>query len=376
MRHGTTVDSVHLAGARGPWVSSTSTGSSSICRTWSGTPSWRASQPEPSGAVSTTSAASYFLGVASYLRNDIEAAAGHFSDALDMGYRIRADFLVHAAVGLAFCSLRSGRRDDAQRFADLATAYASEFDIGDLVAVADSLHAEIALHSEETGRALRWAERFESGPPVRRLLYAAPMIALVKILVAEGSTAGLARADAVVTTWIEFAESTHWRPLLVQLLGLRAVRAAMSGDDNAVHKDMGRAVSLSQPGGAVRLLADLGPDVADILNQLDVHGEELAHVAAILAAIDPVGNDPADPLSSAAEDSALDLRTGLGLTQRESEILRLLGERYSNKEIASELLIAPATVKKHTITIYEKLHVSGRREAAEKATALGYLKPR
>jgi ATP/maltotriose-dependent transcriptional regulator MalT len=32
-------------------------------------------------------------------------------------------------------------------------------------------------------------------------------------------------------------------------------------------------------------------------------------------------------------------------------------------------------VKKHTIHLYEKLHVSGRREAVEKATALGYLEP-
>ena len=55
------------------------------------------------------------------------------------------------------------------------------------------------------------------------------------------------------------------------------------------------------------------------------------------------------------------------------EYLRLLALRYPNKEIARELLVSAATVKKHTVSLYQKLHVSSRREAVEKATALGYL---
>ncbi len=54
-------------------------------------------------------------------------------------------------------------------------------------------------------------------------------------------------------------------------------------------------------------------------------------------------------------------------------MLALLEKRFSNKEIAAELLIAPETVKKHSISIYRKLNVAGRREAVEKARALGYL---
>ena len=332
-------------------------------------------EPDPGGALSTKSGASYYSGVARYLRNDIEAAAGHFTEVLDTGYRTRADLLVHAAVGSALCALRTGQRDEARRIADRAATYANEFEIADLIAACDALHTEIALDRGEIGRALRWAERFDSGPPIRRLLYFSPTTTLVKVLLADGSPASLERADKVMTTWIVFAEATHWGPLLVQLLGLRAMRAATCGDDATAREDMARAVSLSQPGEGVRLLADLGPRVAGILNQLDVHGEELAHVAAILAAIDPARCDAADPLPAVEEDSALDRLTGLGLTHRESEILRLLAERYSNKEIARALLIAPSTVKKHTIHLYEKLHVSGRREAVEKATALGYLEP-
>lgn len=62
--------------------------------------------------------------------------------------------------------------------------------------------------------------------------------------------------------------------------------------------------------------------------------------------------------------------TGDGLTQRESEILALLSEGLSNKEIADRVKISYDTVRAHLRHIYEKLHVRGRTEAVRK-----YLKP-
>ena len=61
------------------------------------------------------------------------------------------------------------------------------------------------------------------------------------------------------------------------------------------------------------------------------------------------------------------------LTPREFDVLRLLAAHKSNKEIARELFIAPGTVKKNTVRLYDKLNVHGRREAVAKARTLGYL---
>jgi DNA-binding CsgD family transcriptional regulator len=52
------------------------------------------------------------------------------------------------------------------------------------------------------------------------------------------------------------------------------------------------------------------------------------------------------------------------LTAREREILRLVGEGRTNPQIAAELWITPATVKKHLEHSYEKLGVAGRAAAA------------
>jgi DNA-binding NarL/FixJ family response regulator len=52
------------------------------------------------------------------------------------------------------------------------------------------------------------------------------------------------------------------------------------------------------------------------------------------------------------------------LTGRELEIIELVDQGHSNKEIARRLRIGPATVKNHVHNILEKLHVRRRAEAA------------
>jgi DNA-binding NarL/FixJ family response regulator len=65
------------------------------------------------------------------------------------------------------------------------------------------------------------------------------------------------------------------------------------------------------------------------------------------------------------EESAEEDKTGQ-LSGRESEILALVAEGLSNKEIGSKLNISFTTVRTHLMHIYEKLHVRCRTEAAAK----------
>ncbi|AVP66391.1 helix-turn-helix transcriptional regulator [Clostridium botulinum] len=54
------------------------------------------------------------------------------------------------------------------------------------------------------------------------------------------------------------------------------------------------------------------------------------------------------------------------LTEREKEVLEILREGASNKQIGERLNISLATVKTHMINIYSKLQVSNRVQAVEK----------
>ena len=60
-----------------------------------------------------------------------------------------------------------------------------------------------------------------------------------------------------------------------------------------------------------------------------------------------------------------------GLTTRQAEVLRLLAGGMSNKQIAAELQLSPATVERHLATVYHKLGLAGRVEAARYALAHG-----
>jgi DNA-binding NarL/FixJ family response regulator len=62
------------------------------------------------------------------------------------------------------------------------------------------------------------------------------------------------------------------------------------------------------------------------------------------------------------------------LTTRELEVLELVANRLSNKEIAARLVISEHTVKNHLKNILGKLHLRSRREAADYGLAHGWLR--
>ena len=59
------------------------------------------------------------------------------------------------------------------------------------------------------------------------------------------------------------------------------------------------------------------------------------------------------------------------LTAREREVLALIGEGATNREIAGRLFLSPHTVKDYTSSLYRKLEVRNRSEAARRAEQLG-----
>jgi DNA-binding NarL/FixJ family response regulator len=61
------------------------------------------------------------------------------------------------------------------------------------------------------------------------------------------------------------------------------------------------------------------------------------------------------------------------LSERERDVLRLLAEGHSNKEIAARLVLAEGTIKNHVSTILEKLHAANRTQAARVAREQGLI---
>ena len=63
----------------------------------------------------------------------------------------------------------------------------------------------------------------------------------------------------------------------------------------------------------------------------------------------------------------------LGITPRELEVLQLIAEGLSNKEMAERLFVSENTVKTHTSRVFDKLGASRRTQAVQFAKSQGLI---
>ncbi len=63
----------------------------------------------------------------------------------------------------------------------------------------------------------------------------------------------------------------------------------------------------------------------------------------------------------------------LGITPREHEVLRLIADGLSNREIGEKVFISENTVKTHSSRLFDKLGVSRRVQAVQRARELGLV---
>jgi DNA-binding NarL/FixJ family response regulator len=81
----------------------------------------------------------------------------------------------------------------------------------------------------------------------------------------------------------------------------------------------------------------------------------------------PMSSNIARKVVQSFQNKGLSFEDQANLTRREEEILGGVVRGLANKEIADELTISVETVRVHLKSIYEKLHVRSRTEAALKA---------
>ena len=84
---------------------------------------------------------------------------------------------------------------------------------------------------------------------------------------------------------------------------------------------------------------------------------------------------PAPPAATGAETAAAapGSRDSLGITARELEVLALIAEGLSNREIAERLFVSENTVKTHSSRLFEKLGAKRRTQAVQLAKSLGLI---
>lgn len=127
-----------------------------------------------------------------------------------------------------------------------------------------------------------------------------------------------------------------------------------------------RSLLNAQSGGMVRVFADDPWHLHDLLETLVARKTPIS--PAYLQTILKAGVKTA-PVPTKQTSTEGDLR----LSQREAQILRLLAEGHSNKELSRKLFVTENTVETHLRRIYNKLGIRSRTQAVARAMEVGLL---
>jgi len=207
-------------------------------------------------------------------------------------------------------------------------------------------------------------------------------ISEARVLVAQNQPE---RAQEILSALLQPAERNAHNRHLVEILLVYGEALALQNRMDEARQMLTRAITRAAESGFMRLLAEESPYLRSLLLSLPAlntpgtwnsrvramllkHGEatgngeatEAAEAMASARAAPERAAKPAEPLPEP-------------LSQRELEVLALIHQGHANKEIASRMQVAPATVKAHIRNLYGKLGVGRRTEALARARELGLL---
>jgi LuxR family maltose regulon positive regulatory protein len=334
---------------------------------------------EPGGGQQPFTATAHALLAEIYLEwNDLPAAAVYLEKGIELAERGGiAHGLIHTYCAQARLRQALGDRDGARRALRSAGRALDANPMRHFLVHHLACRVQLALWLGEREKALQWAQ---GDPTIHRhpipeklptYLREVQAIALARVRLARGETD---QVLAIAERWRPAARTTGRRVQLLELELLEALALEARGETTAALESFRRCLSLGEPEGFIRSFIESGESVKGLLRRAASRGVYPAYAGQLLGAYDaPRGEaeltppEQLSPSPSSAESPAL----VEPLTPRESEVLALICQGLTNRQIAERLVVTLSTVKKHTGNIYGKLQVRGRTQAIVRAQELG-----
>jgi len=156
---------------------------------------------------------------------------------------------------------------------------------------------------------------------------------------------------------------------MIEILMLQALSYQKQGKTDQAMFALERSLTLAEPEGFIRTFVDEGPPMARLLYEALSHEIEPDYVQRLLRAF-PVEETEK---TNASQPHGPDSELIEPLSEREIEVLQLIAQGLSNREVGDRLYLTLNTVKSHSRTIYSKLGVNNRTQAVAKARTLGII---
>jgi LuxR family transcriptional regulator, maltose regulon positive regulatory protein len=305
----------------------------------------------------------YFLACVYYHQNDLANAMVHAQKAHEERHENFGLFNTHSQLIMARIYQAMGHQVGVREVMKVAHTYAMESRSEPLVFLVDAFQIELDVLQGKLANVDQWALRtIQFLPPAPLPMVYQPHLTVPKALLAVNDPANAEQLSTYLLNLHEYVAASHNIHYLIEVLALEAMAHDRRGDEEAAFEVLEQSLSLANPSGFIRLFVDLGPQMKELLDRLSRKKiSAFEHYISQILGTFPLTNS--NPVEEMIEP----------LTDRENQILVLLSERYSNKEIAQRLFISPGTVKRHTLNIYQKFGVQSRRQAVEAAQGLGIV---
>ncbi len=331
----------------------------------------------------------FFLGVSDLYRGlsevlceqgQLEAAAQYLQTAQQLGERGALTGWPHR-LGVAQARMKEVQGDlvNALALLDEAERQYVRNPLPDRPIAA--LKARLWIRQGQLPEALSWV-REQNLSPDDDLSYLREFdhLTLARVLIAEYKTDRvddtLRAALKLLQRLLQADEAGGRNGSVIEILMLQALAHHAQDNTSTAIATLERALSLAEPEGYVRLFLDEGEPMRLLIldfglwieKQRQREGQRLVgYVQKLLAAFTQPMKRPQSAVNN--QQSAM-LEP---LSERELEVLKLLGTELSGPEIARKLSVSLNTLRTHTKNIYSKLGANNRRAAIRRAEELGLL---
>ena len=300
-------------------------------------------------------------------------AEQHVRQGLELGRQAdNAPAMLSGYFTLAHVQVALGQLGEAGSTLREARALAGRLDFPRLIERVNAHQAWLDLKTGRLAAAAAWAADYAAnrvlpdGPAEVAMDFQDLLLARIWLAEAKAGQALRAARDARET-----AQRAGRGWTVVQGLALEALAQQAGGQLAEAKTTLAGALDLGAGGGYLRLFLDEGEPMRVLLAGLvEPPGERVgpaAFAAHLLEAFAGRATSETAPKRRAASAGPALVEP---LTARETEVLRLLVEGDSNREIAEALVISVGTVKSHINRILGKLAVRSRTQAIARAHAL------
>jgi LuxR family maltose regulon positive regulatory protein len=342
-----------------------------------------AGQATPAGVVQVlTAKASYCFGLGDLLRewNRLEEAERLLAQGVEQVREAWSSFADEVLAGhVALVRLLQARGRHEQAVATLEAferlAEGRRF-VPQMRAALAAARAHLELMQGHIEAATRWADACGLSASDTELSYpreqAYLVLARVRITQAreqreQAAISSLQDVLSLLDRLLADAEANARGGSVLEILIVQALALQALYDRTRSLSTLERALTLAASEGYIRLFVDEGAPMRELLRQAGARGITPTYVATLLSAFGAPGAE--SEASSTLHPAALIE----SLTAREREVLRLLAEGASNREIARRLVLSVGTVKKYVYNICGKLGVQSRTQALVRARAFQLL---